>query len=198
MSDDKTYHHGDLRAALLKAAEEELTASGLDAFSLRKVAKRVGVSHAAPAHHFKDASGLLSALAAEGFERFRLAMEARQAQAAGTPRDRAIASALGYVDFALGAPALFRLMFGSNRVDDGNPLLHQRAEASFLHLVDNVTALHGAPALDSRAGYTDVIAQWSLVHGFAELLISGKMRPVQEMTPEAREAFLRGIFERLL
>lgn len=59
----RPYHHGDLRAALLHAAEEELAERGMEAFSLRSVAKRAGVSHAAPAHHFGDAQGLLTALA---------------------------------------------------------------------------------------------------------------------------------------
>ena len=62
--DDRKYHHGDLRAALLAAAEAELAERGVEAFSLRQVAKRAGVSHAAPAHHFGDAQGLLTALAA--------------------------------------------------------------------------------------------------------------------------------------
>ena len=60
------YHHGDLRAALLRAAEAELNEAGIEAFSLRRVAKRAGVSHAAPAHHFRDVRGLLTALSAEG------------------------------------------------------------------------------------------------------------------------------------
>ena len=73
-----TYHHGDLRAALLRAGEEQLARSGVAGFSLREVASRVGVSHAAPAHHFGDAQGLLAALAAEGFRRFLAAMRHRQ------------------------------------------------------------------------------------------------------------------------
>ncbi|NRB03591.1 MAG: TetR family transcriptional regulator, partial [Rhodobacteraceae bacterium] len=69
-----TYHHGDLRAALIEAGLQELEATGTEAFSLRKVARRAGVSHAAPAHHFGDVTGLLTALAAEGFRRFVVAM----------------------------------------------------------------------------------------------------------------------------
>ena len=64
------YHHGDLRKALLVAAEAELVEKGLEGFTLRCCAKRAGVSHAAPAHHFKDANALLTALATEGYERF--------------------------------------------------------------------------------------------------------------------------------
>ena len=66
-----TYHHGDLRAALIEAALAELEETGPEGFSLRKVARRAGVSPAAPARHFKDVTGLLTALAAEGYRRFR-------------------------------------------------------------------------------------------------------------------------------
>ena len=66
MKDEKPYHHGDLRSALLVAAEADLAENGIEAFSLRQVARRAGVSHAAPAQHFGDANGLLTALATEG------------------------------------------------------------------------------------------------------------------------------------
>jgi AcrR family transcriptional regulator len=79
------YHHGDLRAALLRAAEDELTERGAEGFSLRGVARRVGVSHAAPAHHFADTGALLAALAAEGFRRFLATQRAHQARAAPQP-----------------------------------------------------------------------------------------------------------------
>ena len=86
------YHHGDLRAALLEAGEAELAEHGVEGFSLRGVAKRAGVSHAAPAHHFRDANGLLTALAAEGFRRF----VAKQRAAPGRRRpDRAVAAGGG-------------------------------------------------------------------------------------------------------
>ena len=75
------YHHGDLRAALLAAGEEVLEESGVAGFSLRHVARRVGVSHSAPAHHFGDAQGLLAALATDGFRRFLAAMRVRQRDA---------------------------------------------------------------------------------------------------------------------
>ena len=75
----RDYHHGDLRAALLRAAEVELSERGVEGFTLRGCARRAGVSHAAPAHHFGDADGLLTALAAEGFARFNAAVAARLA-----------------------------------------------------------------------------------------------------------------------
>ncbi len=113
---DKPYHHGDLRAALLAAGEAELTEKGVEGFSLRAVAKRAGVSHAAPAHHFGDVGGLLTALAAEGFRRFQATLDAREA-GIGDPRERAVAAGLGYMEFAMARPALFRLVFaGRSRI----------------------------------------------------------------------------------
>ena len=84
------YHHGDLRAALLAAAETELDERGVESFSLRGVARRAGVSHAAPAHHFRDVRGLLTALAAEGFARFLAAQRAREAAAGADPHNRMV------------------------------------------------------------------------------------------------------------
>src|SRR5262245_45102253 len=85
------YHHGNLRAALLEAAEAELEAEGIEGFSLRGVAKRAGVSHAAPAHHFGDASGLLTGLAAEGYRRF----VAAQKNASSDGMSQLVAAGLG-------------------------------------------------------------------------------------------------------
>ena len=111
----RPYHHGDLRAALIAAAEAEIDAHGVESFSLRAVAKRAGVSHAAPAHHFGDANGLLTALAAEGFARFVETQRAHEAAAPPGQPDRLVAAGLGYIAFATGHPALFRLMFASRR-----------------------------------------------------------------------------------
>ncbi|MGL5012504.1 MAG: TetR/AcrR family transcriptional regulator, partial [Paracoccaceae bacterium] len=130
MSREKPYHHGDLRAALLAAAEAELADHGIEAFSLRQVAKRAGVSHAAPAHHFGDANGLLTALAAEGFRQFAAAQAAREAQADKAPRAQMIAAGLGYVDFAMARPALFRLMHASDRPAYDTPELGAVAAAA--------------------------------------------------------------------
>ena len=107
------YHHGDLRAALLAAAEVELAEAGIEAFSLRQVARRAGVSHAAPTHHFGDGQGLLTALAAEGYRRLLATQAAHEARAAPDARAQLVAAGVGYVDFAMTSPALFRLLFGS-------------------------------------------------------------------------------------
>src|SRR5262245_53180879 len=107
------YHHGDLRAALVAAAEAILREQGVEAFTLRECARRAGVSHAAPAHHFGDARGLLSACAAAGFERLADSIE-KSVVRAGPGADavaRLRAGSLAYIEFALHHRALFQLMF---------------------------------------------------------------------------------------
>lgn len=193
-----SYHHGDLRAALLKAGESVLAETGIEGFSLRRVAREVGVSHSAPAHHFGDTQGLLAALATEGFTRFLAAMQARQTAAA--PDDaRALltASGLGYMDFALGSPALFKLMFGSERLDFCDPALDHAATAAFDHLAQDIARLRGVSPYQDQGAMADVMAAWSMVHGFAALILAGRLKPLHDMDPPAREAFFAEIFARV-
>lgn len=187
---ERPYHHGALRAALLAAGEAELAERGVEAFSLRQVAKRAGVSHAAPAHHFGDARGLLTALAAEGFRLFLQAQAVREAEAAPDPRAQLKAAGLGYVDFALARPALFRLMFGSEKPDPTSAEMQAAGHAAYQHLVDQVTACGG--------GMAEVAGVWALAHGMADLLSAGRMFPVLGMAPEARDEMMRGLVGRIL
>ena len=98
----RPYHHGDLRRAILNAALDVISADGPSALSLRDLARRAGVSHAAPAHHFKDRTGLLTAIAAEGYELLAATLaEAADLKDAG----------VRYVRFAREHPAHFQVMF---------------------------------------------------------------------------------------
>lgn len=197
-SEKNSYHHGDLRAALLAAGESVLAESGVEGFSLRRVAREVGVSHSAPAHHFGDTQGLLVALATEGFRKFRSAMQARQsACATQDATDMLLASGLGYLDFTQEAPALFQLMFSSDRVDMSDPTLEAAAAAAFDHLAQDIERLRGVSPYENGAAMADVIASWSIVHGFASLLMSGRMFPLQDMDQRAREAFFRQVLARV-
>src|SRR5215470_12173430 len=108
------YHHGALRDALLQAAEKVLERDGLPGLTLRAVAREAGVSHAAPSHHFGDLTGLLSDLAAVGFQRFSRAL---LAGAGGEASPRLDAMGRAYVTFAQAHPGLFTLMFRSERLD---------------------------------------------------------------------------------
>jgi AcrR family transcriptional regulator len=190
-----TYHHGDLRRALLKAAEAELEARGVEAFSLRRVAKRAGVSHAAPAHHFGDVGGLLTALAADGFERLVSVQAAREAEAAAEPDAQLLALGVGYVAFAEAHPALFRLMFASDRPDHRDERLCAAAKAAYGRLVERVTARVRAAGAEAPSA-VDVMAAWSAAHGLADLLIAGQGGAVGNLPPDERAAAIEAVLRR--
>jgi AcrR family transcriptional regulator len=194
----RPYHHGDLRRVLLEAAEQDLTENGIEGFSLRGVAKRASVSHAAPAHHFRDATGLLTALAASGFRRFVAAQASRQAEARSDPLAQLVAAGLGYIDFATAHPALFRLMFSSSRPDFTDSELAEAAGSAFERLVAEVRATVGAdPRQDGRA-MLDVMAAWSTAHGLADLMNSGRARPLLLMPRAERERALSELLARTI
>lgn len=176
-----SYHHGDLRAALLSAAMELLEAR--DTFSLRAVARRAGVSPTAPYRHFADRDALESALATVGFRDLKAdLMEGRQAP---TTVAELAELGVGYVDFALRRPDLFRLMFGQE-CDDAND---QRVlAAAELHellaaLLEGVFPGSDIPSLSTAA--------WGLVHGLAFLHLDGKLAatPRAEVDERIRAAF---------
>jgi AcrR family transcriptional regulator len=190
-AEPRPYHHGDLRHALLAAAEAELAERGMEAFSLRSVAKRAGVSHAAPAHHFGDARGLLTALAAEGFRQFLAAQAAREALAPSDPASQLVAAGLGYVDFAMARPTLFRLLWQSERPNFDDPDLGPAARAAYGHLVDQVGAAGGRQTEDEAA-------IWALAHGLADLLAAGRLKTVGSLPPDARDAMVASILRRVM
>ena len=173
-SPPRAYHHGDLRAALLSAAEEELAENGVEGFTLRGCARRAGVSHAAPAHHFKDVRALLTEVAASGFERLTdLTAGFGRAAPKGTI-EHLVEIARGYVTFALRYPPQFRLIFRGDRLDGGNARYGAAGEAAFRVPVEAVGAFYGAaePMADPELA-ARVVGLWSLVHGFSELMLDG-------------------------
>lgn len=170
------YHHGDLRAALIAAAEEELAEKGVDGFTLRGCARRANVSHAAPAHHFKDVRALFTALATIGLRRLADTTEAFGRESPqGTP-DHFTAIGRGYVTFAIENPAYFRLIFRSDSLDRDDAELIAAGKAAFGVLVAAVGAYFGSadPMADPEL-LPLVIGLWSIVQGFADLLLSGQL-----------------------
>lgn len=150
-----TYHHGDLPAALLRAAGRTLEKRGIGALSLRDAARRAGVSHNAPYRHFRDREALLAALAAEGFAMLGERLRGKPARQMGE----------AYVRFALEQPQRFRLMFGGVLPLNNYPELRDAARSMHQWLADAFTEL---PRPDTAAS-----AAWSLVHGLAHLLLDG-------------------------
>jgi len=188
--EEAPYHHGALRDALLEAAERVLERDGLSGLTLRAVAREAGVSHAAPTHHFRDLTGLVSELAAIGFRQFNTAMAA--ASAAGTsPMEKAMARARAYVAYAQAHPGMYGLMFRTERLDMTRPSLHEAASASFAGLAGAIGAsrheqIHEeALSLEQAAA---IARAWSLVHGFTMLLLDGRLTDIVRRLPKGTDA----------
>ena len=193
------YHHGELREALLVAAEQELIEKGEDGFSLRSTAKRAGVSHAAPAHHFKDVAALLHGLAQRGFDRLTMMMKDEQARKGNEdPVGLLVGAGVGYVRFATENPALFQLMFGARSKDGVPPDLAKAGDAGFSVLVNAVAKLRGPEALANDTGWRDVVGAWAMVHGLSHLLIGGKLRWLQEQPVERWHVLIEELVRRSL
>lgn len=177
MSTAPAYHHGNLREALLREAVREIGAKGPAALSLRELARRVGVSHAAPAHHFRDKTGLLTAVAAEGFR--LLADELRETyEETGSFLEVGVA----YVRFAVGHRAHFEVMFRPDLLRREDPELAEASARAREMLYGPVGELSGdGEAEVVRAG----VAAWSLVHGLATLILNGNLPPELARDPDA-------------
>jgi AcrR family transcriptional regulator len=179
-----TYHHGSLHEALLRAAERILERDGIHGLTLRAAAREAGVSHAAPKNHFGDLSGLLSDLAAVGFQQIAAAMASGLTEAE-TPGACLEAVGRRYVAFARAHPGLFQLMYRSERLDMSRPALRDAVAASGRVLFGAVGAVRRetlTPEL-SLLQAAHVASAWSLVHGFAMLLLDGGLKRVMAGLP---------------
>lgn len=178
----KTYHHGDLKPALVEAGLAELEEKGLAALSLRSIATRVGVSHTAPRNHFNGLRGLLTAMAAEGFRRHAHAMRhGVEGYPHGKVRLRAACN--GYVNFALDHPELFKLMFSSTMCDADDPEFKRAAWSSYDVLRGVAHGLDWDKANAPGAPWRTEWMLWSMVHGYAMLLIEHQIRRNDDGTP---------------
>jgi AcrR family transcriptional regulator len=189
-ADPRPYHHGDLRRALLSAAVEAVQEYGPGALSLRDLARRAGVSHAAPAHHFGDKAGLLTALAAQGYD--LLAAElSRAREETGSLLEIGVA----YVRFAVGHQGHFEVMFRPDLYHENDAELAAARERAAEALSAGLGTLPEAPTGEEArlAG----LAAWSIVHGFATLWLAGALPVEVGDDPEAAgRAVIRRLFGR--
>ena len=181
----ESYHHGDLRRALLVAAAEAIAESGPAAVSLRDLARRAGVSHAAPTHHFGDKKGLLTALAAEGFDRLATDLLAARA-ATGSLLELGVA----YVRFATTHRAHFEVMWRPDLYHADDPALVAARGRSGDALYAGVTELPDGAGAAADA-WESGLAAWSLAHGFATLWLSGSLPDLPGLPDDAARAVLR-------
>ena len=189
MSDDRRYHHGRLRAEVIDAAVAEVEAVGAAAVSMREIARRAGVSHAAPAHHFGDKTGIFTAIATEGF---RMAAEAIGSAATGP--FGFLDGGAAYVLFALSHPGYFEVMFRPALYRTDDPDLVAARTAAFAVLDDSAAELADQWGLADVGGLT--VAGWSMSHGLATLLLAGNLTDRVPADPAALTAMLsRGLIE---
>lgn len=184
----RPYHHGDLRRALVEAAERILENEGPSALSLRAVAREAGVSAAAPYHHFKDKNELLAAIAQEGFELLAQAMREGAAHEED-PRRRLNALGVAYVRFARDNPALYNLMYSTSRERD------QRAGGPF-GLVKAAMLEAGADNIGAADLELAQIAAWCTAHGLAEMSASREFDAAKDRLG-GDEAFFAAILSHL-
>jgi AcrR family transcriptional regulator len=175
-AEKRRYHHGNLREALIAAAEAILRERGATGFSLREAARRAGVSPGAPAHHFGDARGLLTAVAAGGFA--RLAAQLRTASNAAPAEARLEAISEAYLRFARENGALFGIMWLRDLLDQTDPAYLSAGRDAFNVLEQAATRRDVPVATSPRIPDPSVIAAWSLVHGLARLTLDGALDSV--------------------
>lgn len=190
------YHHGDLPNALRGAAAAVIEEKGLGHFSLREVARRAGVSHAAPAHHFGDTTGLLTSLAVQGFDHLA-AVLAEVTAGVDDPEARLGAIGRGYVETGMRYPAHCQVMFRADVVNCDDPAYQEAGERAYGVLADTIRAIAAAenPDLDVELA-ADLC--WSSMQGLLELHPNmARRREAQGLAPRDLETSIAG-FTRIL
>ena len=201
--DDTTpYHHGNLRAELLKTAAQELQSVGVEKLSMRAVSRALGVSQSAPFRHFKNKNELLTALVEKGFS--QLAQYQRRAKKDLTPTEALLAMGIAYVNFACTHPELFKLMFSSQIYCEQNDGLSESKGEAFSG-GEAFNALLGIVEEGIQQGYFHerpvqevAFAAWSIVHGLAYLTIDYSRIGIPKdathhLVQSALDVFMRGV-----
>jgi AcrR family transcriptional regulator len=170
------YHHGDLKTALVDAVEQVVRAHGVGQVSLRAVARQVGVTHAASAHHFQNKAGLLTAFATQGYVQLAGAVMAAidEAHAVDGP---SILEAVGrgYVRFAVANPGRFEVMYRLDLLNPNEPDFVAASEGAYSLLVSTIARCQSEGFLGTEDPEIVAVSAWSMVHGLAALWISGRL-----------------------
>jgi AcrR family transcriptional regulator len=172
----KTYHHGDLKNALIKAGMEILAKDGVSGLSLRKVAGKAGVSHAAPYAHFADKQSLIAAISTEGFRQLYERVSVVADEYKTKPSTQLVEVAWAYVQFALDERDRFKVMFSDVLEKEKEyPEFVAESHRNFQLVKTVVEANQAAGVL--RSGPPDLVAlsAWSMIHGFIMLLLEGQI-----------------------
>jgi AcrR family transcriptional regulator len=187
-----TYYGGDLRRDLIDTALELIAREGPSAVSLRSLARRLGVSHAAPANHFPDKAALFTAIAIEGFHLLAAAIQDAVGQLGSdaTAGQRLAAAGRAYVSFAVGHRAHFEVMWQRDLLHQDDPELAAAGDATFALLLGGVRDAQAQGWAAGADPHTVAYLAWSVVHGLAALWLGGSLqraqRPFDEIAGEVR------------
>jgi AcrR family transcriptional regulator len=190
---ERPYHHGNLHTALLEQAERTVRERGVQALSLRELAREAGVSHGAPRRHFPDRQALLDALAEAGFERLGAELAAARERAGADFQARLRATATAYIRFATRDAALLELMFaGKHREQAGT--LHEAAERAFAVLLELIEQGQAEGALEPGEPERVGLVLFATIQGIAALVSAGIVDAAQldDLLADASAQFLRG------
>lgn len=166
MKKDKQFHHGDLKPALLKAARELLDEEGEIGVGVRAVARKVGVSHAAPINHFKDRRALLTALTAELIDDVRVEIDKRLEAVSEDPIAKIEAIANAFIDYGDLHPNRYSLLWRYDVVDHESEMMRSRADMIYDLICDEIDTLTSGRNVDRD---TIAIGLWSIIHGYIDL-----------------------------
>jgi len=191
---DRPYHHGDLRRAVIETAMGMLHEDKGWQFTLREVARRAGVSHAAPYKHFSDKAALLAEMALVGFDKLRQALTSAKRRRWKSLRDEFFAAARAYVRFGTTNPALYRLMFSADAGKAAEVHLNERALAAFAVLTELLERGQAEGYLRKRDVRGQAAACWAQIHGLTMLTIDGLLLPAK-VGPKPLDAALITLLE---
>ena len=189
---ERRYHHGNLRAALLEAAEAALARGGADALSLREVAREVGVSHAAPRRHFADRRALLDALAVDGFGRLGREMDEAIESAGDSFSERFAALGRAYFRFATEQAALLGVMYDSKH---GSDEVRAAAESAFVAPLEMIARGQGSGEVVPGEITRLATIVWASLHGLATMANNGMLGDASpaEVLDDAVKRLLDGL-----
>jgi AcrR family transcriptional regulator len=192
----RPYHHGDLKRTVVQTAMDMLDEEKGWQFTLREVARRAGVSHAAPYKHFPDKAALLAEMALGGFDRLRDKLAAAKRGRFSSRRQEFLAVAQAYIGFGVSNPALYRLMFGADGLRTADVHLGERALAAFAVMIDMLERGQKEGDLRKRPVQGQAAACWAQVHGLTMLTLDGLLLP-QKVGVNPLQAALVSLLEGL-
>lgn len=188
MTSKPSYHHGNLKHALIEAAIDCIRQEGADNLSLRALARKVGVSQAAPYRHFADKQALLEEIVEDGFRILSTEMQSAMAQYADEPQQALLIGGQTYVQFAQAHPERYRLMYLLKNQDSGSESAAVPEQMSgcrydayaLLETTLDKGIEHGQFKVHDRDA--TLLSIWSMVHGFANLVIDGTIETCEDLT----------------